>query len=248
MNPRSSRRFEYSRGRKSRGQRLRRLVRFVVLLFIAYLVVHTVFLQTIRQDSTTMTPTLARGDRLLTSPLVYGPRVRTFGWILPGLSEPRRGDLISLRPGFMQDVSTIRRLLNPVVRFATFERLRVDDGGVWRSAVQVKRIIGLPGDTVRMERFVVFVRPAGESSFVSEFELAARPYETSTDGLPQGWLGEDPFGDAMDRVVLGPDEYFVLGDSRAISIDSRHWGPVGEQAIHSRIIFRYWPLGQIGSP
>lgn len=195
-----------------------------------------------------MRPTLDRGDRLVVSPLVYGPRIRVFGWMLPGLSEPRRGDLVAIRPGFMGEASAIRRLANPVVRFVTLERARLDDGADWRSAVQVKRIIGLPGDTVRMERFVAFVRPSGEDRFVNELLLAERPYETSIQGVPDGWLGEDPFGDAMDEIVLGPDEYFVIGDNRAASLDSRHWGPIGEQAIHGRIIFRYWPLGQIGPP
>ena len=194
-----------------------------------------------------MAPTLEPGDRLMTSPLAYGPRIRAFGWILPGLSEPRRGDLVSLRPGFMEEASAVRRLANPLVRFTTVERVRLDDGADWRSAVQLKRIIGLPGDTVRMERFVVFVRPSGEDRFLSEFELAGRPYDVSTEGLPDGWRGEDPFGDAMDEIVLGPDEYFVVGDNRPLSIDSRHWGPVGEEAIHGRVIFRYWPLRQVGS-
>ncbi len=195
-----------------------------------------------------MAPALDRGDRLMVSPLLYGPRIRAFGWILPGFTEPRRGDLAAIRPGFMHEASALLRLANPVVRFTTVERARLDDGADWRSAVQVKRVIGLPGDTVRMERFVAFVRPGDEDRFISEFELAVRPYETSTQGLPDGWSGEDPFGDAMDEVVLGPDEYFVAVDNRALSIDSRHWGPVGEQAIHGRVIFRYWPLGQIGSP
>ncbi len=194
-----------------------------------------------------MAPTIESGDRLMASPLLYGPRIRAFGWILPGFTEPHRGDLVTIRPGFMEEASAIRRLANPVVRFATVERVRLDDGADWHSAVHVKRIIGLPGDTVRMERFVVFVRPSGEDGFLSEFELARRPYETSTEGLPDGWRGEDPFGDAMEEVVLGPDEYFVVGDDRALSIDSRHWGPIGERAIHGRVIFRYWPLRRIGS-
>lgn len=248
MISRSSRRYQNYRDRGSPGRRLGRFVKFVVVFFLVYLIIHTLFLQTLRHDSMTMAPTLDRGDRLMVSPLVYGPRIRAFGWILPGLADPRRGDLVAIRPGFMEEASPIRRLANPVVRFTTVERVRLDDGTDWRSAVQVKRIIGLPGDTVRMERFVVYVRPSGEDRFISEFELAGRQYETSTAGLPDGWHGEDPFGDAMDEVVLGLDEYFVVGDNRVISIDSRHWGPVGERAIHGRVIFRYWPLGRAGSP
>ncbi|MEE8441308.1 MAG: signal peptidase I [Spirochaetia bacterium] len=248
MFPRSSRRYLTYRDRGPGGRRPRRYVGFALSIILVYLTIHTLFLQTIRQDSTTMAPTLERGDRLMARPLVYGPRIRMVRWILPGLTEPHRGDLVAIRPGYMEEASAIRRFANPAVRFATLERVRLDDGADWRSAVQVKRLIGLPGDTVRMERFVAFVRPSGKDRFIHEFELAGRPYDTSTEGLPDGWRGEDPFGDAMDEVVLGPDDYFVIGDNRALSIDSRHWGPIGEQAIHGRIIFRYWPLDRLGRP
>ena len=248
MAPRSSRGYAFYRERGSQGRRLRRFVTFVVLLMVSYLSVHTIFLQTIRQDSETMMPTLAPKDRLMISPIVYGPRIRAFSWILPGFTEPARGDLVAIRPGFMDEPSAIRRLANPLVRFATFERFRLDDGGQWRSAFQVKRIVGVPGDTVRMERFVVYVRPSDANRFLSETELAVRPYETTVAGLPEGWRGEDPFGDAMEEVVLGPSEYFVIGDNRALSVDSRHWGPITEHSIHGRVIFRYWPLRRAGSP
>ena len=144
MVSRSSRRYQNYRDRGSPGRRLGRFGKFVVLFFLAYLVTHTLFLQTIRQDSATMAPTLERRDRLMVSPLLYGPRIRAFGWILPGFTEPRRGDLVAVRPGFMQEASALRRLANPVLRFTTVERARLDDGADWRSAVQVKRIIGLP--------------------------------------------------------------------------------------------------------
>ena len=139
----SSRRYVTYRDR-GRGGRWSRYVGFVVAFFLVYLTVHTLFLQTIRHDSVTMVPSLERGDRLFLSPLSYGPRIPALGWILPGLTGPRRGDLVAVRPGFMREASPLRRLANPLVRFATLERLRLDDGGEWRSALQVKRIIGLP--------------------------------------------------------------------------------------------------------
>jgi signal peptidase I len=248
MIPRSSGGYASYRERGPQGMRLRRVVTLVVLLIVSYLTVHALFLQTIRQDSDSMQPTLEPGDRLMMSPILYGPRLRAFGWVLPGFSEPKRGDLVAVRPGFMGETSAIRRLANPVVRFATVERSRLDEGDGWRSAIQLKRIVGIPGDTVRMERFAVYVRPSGADEFSSETDLAVRPYETTVEAVPEGWHGDDPFGGAMEEIVLGPGEYFVIGDNRALSVDSRHWGPIPEESIHGRIIFRYWPLGRAGAP
>jgi signal peptidase I len=247
MLARSSYRYESYRDRGIRGRRLRRALVLLIGLFILYMLVTTVFLKSVREDSIAMEPTLGPGNRVLASPILYGPRVDAFGWVLPGFSRPGRGDMVLVRPAYLQESRGIRRLVNPLLRFVTLEMVRSDDGGGWKSANQIKRIVGLPGDTVRVERFVAYVRPAGETRFVSEFELSSREYEITAPALPQGWAGDDPLGDAMGELTLGPDEYFVLGDNRERAIDSRHWGVLSERALKAKVIFRYWPPGRMGA-
>jgi signal peptidase I len=47
-------------------------------------------------------------------------------------------------------------------------------------------------------------------------------------------------------MVLGPQEYFVMGDHRSISSDSRDFGPVDRNLIYGKAVFVYWPMEQVG--
>ena len=86
----------------------------------------------------------------------------------------------------------------------------------------VKRVIGVPGDRVQIRNGTVFVngRALDES------------YLTSRDNSN------------MDQVVLQEGEYFVLGDNRRGSNDSRNWGPVPEVNILGKVWIIYWPLSK----
>ena len=84
----------------------------------------------------------------------------------------------------------------------------------------VKRVIGLPGDVVAMEDG--FVRVNGQT--------LEEPYLTVRDTSD------------LDTVELGEKEYFVLGDNRRGSNDSRNWGPVSEENILGKVWLVYWPL------
>lgn len=94
----------------------------------------------------------------------------------------------------------------------------------------VKRIIGLPGETIQIMQPDIFIN--GEK-------------------LEENY-GKDPItyaGIAEEPIVLGDDEYFLMGDNREISLDSRYEevGPVHQDMIEGRALFRVWPLSEFGT-
>jgi len=89
----------------------------------------------------------------------------------------------------------------------------------------VKRVVAVPGQTVEIRHGTVYV-----------------------DGVPL----EDPHppGRGRDEHMapqqMGPDEYFVIGDNRPYSSDSRDWGPVPLENIVGKVWVTYWPLSRLG--
>lgn len=96
----------------------------------------------------------------------------------------------------------------------------------------IKRIIGLPGETVELEdgRVKIINEDFPDGFFLDEFYLG--PQERST------WPNL--------KIILGPEEYFVLGDNRYFSSDSRVWGGLDERFIVGRAFFRVWPIQRLG--
>lgn len=91
----------------------------------------------------------------------------------------------------------------------------------------IKRIIGLPGERVIIEDGKISVlREAGNEPFFLHEEF---PFT------------KDPFTEGNVAMTLGKDEYFVLGDNRAQSFDSRRWGPLTRREIIGKVLLRIWP-------
>lgn len=88
----------------------------------------------------------------------------------------------------------------------------------------IKRVIGLPGDTVAIKKGKIYINDK-----VIDDEYA---YGETSD---------------YDKVTLGDDEYFILGDNRLISKDSRYFGPIKEKEIKGKIVFRLFPFTKIGT-
>lgn len=104
----------------------------------------------------------------------------------------------------------------------------------------IKRVIGLPGDTVSLENGRVFVTPP-EGNPVRIEEPYVRPQE---DGSASPTTCPRP--DCPLTWIVGDDEYFVMGDNRLSSQDSRVFGPVDQELILGRAWLRYFPLERIG--
>ncbi|MEK7610723.1 MAG: signal peptidase I [Patescibacteria group bacterium] len=90
----------------------------------------------------------------------------------------------------------------------------------------IKRVIGLPGETVEVRNGVVWIEQGGQQTALTENYLA-----TAEDNSPP--------------TTLGSKEYFVMGDNRPMSLDSRSWGPVNSRLITGRVLLRLLPLSEI---
>lgn len=95
----------------------------------------------------------------------------------------------------------------------------------------LKRLIGLPKETVKLKDGRVYIYN----------EEKPQGFVLNESYLPDGL---DTYG--INEVVLGKNEYFVLGDNRAFSLDSRSFGALDEHLIIGKVWIRGWPLSKIG--
>ncbi|HEV2103207.1 MAG TPA: signal peptidase I [Candidatus Acidoferrum sp.] len=96
-----------------------------------------------------------------------------------------------------------------------------------RSKSFIKRVIGLPGETVEIRRGMLYVNA----------QQVPEPY------VPPQYADITDFG----PIKVPKDSYFVMGDHRISSNDSRVFGPVASQFIYGRAVFAYWPVDHFGS-
>ena len=90
----------------------------------------------------------------------------------------------------------------------------------------IKRVIGMPGDRVE----------------VRDGNVIVNDHILVEDYVPQEYRDQSE----MRPTTIGPDEYFVLGDHRSSSNDSRTWGMVPRRYIYGKAVFIYWPLEKMG--
>ena len=177
------------------------LLETVALALLMFLLLQ-VSVRNYRVELSSMEATLFPKDRLVVNKLVYAhvdsesiDRLVPFVDIwdeqkeLFPFHEPRRGEVIVFR--YPQD---------PTRDF-------------------VKRVIGLPGETVEIHRGTVKIDGVAlEEPYLVERDLSS-----------------------LGPTLVPPESYFVIGDNRNGSSDSRHWGPVPLENIVGKVLVRYWP-------
>ena len=140
----------------------------------------------------------------------------------------------------------VGRIRNGTIRMGQRVSVVRDHTGRLTPRYMIKRVIAVPGDTVRMSQYVAYIKTAGSGDFVPEQELLGSSYAIRTEKLPQGWSEEMPFSGGLEPKTLDAGQYFVLGDNRPDSSDSRSWGPVESDRLLGKAIFRYWPAARGG--
>jgi len=176
--------------------------------------------------SGSMEKTLLVGDHLVVDRITLAPPTH---WMpLVHYREPRRGDIVVF--------------LKPVA----------DSNGEY--LFLVKRLIGIPGDHLHLRNGIVILNgvaqsqphaqpttPDNHTDFLDEFPSVA-PVATDDpgEGTPEAWAISFPSHIQDGDLVVPPGMYFMMGDNRHNSLDSRYWGFVPRENIIGRPLFNYW--------
>jgi signal peptidase I len=182
--------------------------------------------------SGSMENTLLVGDHLVVDQITLVPPAR---WMpLVHYREPRRGDIVVfLKPVFQPGLD------------------QLDGDGKPQYTILVKRLIGVPGDHIHLHNGIVILNgvaqpqpyaqpttPENYSEFLDEFP--AVPPNPQPGGATEAWAVDFPNHVVDGDLVVPPGMYFMMGDNRHDSLDSRFWGFVPRQNIMGRTLFNYW--------
>lgn len=183
-------------------------------IFLVVLILRAFIVEPFRIPSASMMPTLLIGDFILVNKYDYGIRLPVFNTKVIQYKEPKRGDIIVFR--YPED---------PSVPY-------------------IKRVIGVPGDHVvyRDKKLYINGEPMKQETLGT--------YYTQGTGL-NSWLQEDlgrveheilvnPYRNLHndeEEIIVPPGNYFVMGDNRDNSRDSRYWGFVPEENLVGKAFF-----------
>jgi len=198
---------------------------FPVILIV--LILRSFIVEPFRIPSNSMMPTLLTGDFILVNKFSYGIRLPVLNTKIIGVSEPERGDVV-----------VFRYPKNPSIDY-------------------IKRVVGLPGDQIRYKNKQLYINT----------KLIKQDFKGTYEGVGSGIMmtGANLFAEQLDKAnheilidsrrqmremnfTIPEGQYFVMGDNRDNSNDSRFWGTVPEKNLVGKafLIWMNWDSAEDG--
>jgi signal peptidase I len=181
-----------------------------------------------------MVPTIDIGDHLFAVKFFYGAKVPMTKWRLPAIRSPRRGDVVVFESPFYEKPNVFVQVFNPVLYTLTLGFATLDK----QPKFYVKRCMGVPGNVVQIIGKNVYVDGELVEGWWADYHSDPTIIPPGDDLINQ----RDYFG----PVTVPEDSYFMMGDNRDESYDSRFWGFVERGDIYGKALVRVWPLRGMG--
>ena len=205
------------------GERTMGWIKSIAAALVLWLLLRTMLVGAFHITSGSMERTLLVGDVLFVNKALYGAEVPLTNKHLPAFRQPRRGDVV------------------------------VFDSAEEPGLTVVKRIIGVPWDTIEMRDNVVLINgtPLDEPHTV----VTSQPGDPA-DAKMRAWqlryfIGEDPshYVPSLKNwgpLAVPPDSFLMMGDNRDFSYDSRYWGFLGRDRIMGKALIVYYSYDKNG--
>jgi signal peptidase I len=214
---------EKSKQEKSLSRTSWEWAKSLAVALVIWYVLTTILIQAFRIPSGSMENTLLIGDFLFVNKALYGAEVPLIKKRLPAVREPRRLDIV------------------------VFDS--VEEPGV----SVVKRIVGMPGDTLSMASNVIHINgQALDEGYAVRSRELADPEDPKMRSWQRRYLvarTPDSYRPSLKTwgpLVVPADSFFVMGDNRDNSYDSRYWGFLGRDRIRGRPLFVYYSYNKNG--
>lgn len=214
---------EGERPRKSAAQSAREWTKSLAIALVIWFFLRALLIEAFRIPSGSMENTLLVGDFLFVNKALYGAEIPIVKTRLPAFEEPERSDIVVFRSPEQPGINV------------------------------VKRIVGMPDDTLHMERDVLYLN--GEP-LPEPYTVRGDPLNDPDDPRMRAWqvnylIRRDPraYRPTLKNwgpIVVPPDSFFVMGDNRENSLDSRYWGFLGRDRIAGRPMFIYFSYDKTG--
>jgi signal peptidase I len=193
-------------------------IKSLAIALVIWFVLRTLLIEAFRIPSSSMERTLLVGDFLFVNKALYGAELPLIHTHLPAFREPRLDDIV------------------------------VFDSRTEAGVKVVKRVVGMPGDTLQMKNAILYRN--GIAQHEPYIEHVDSLGDTSAPEMRQWQLGfvlpsvnKDTYRPTRDNwgpLAVPAGKYFVMGDNRDNSYDSRYWGFVGRDVIRGRPLFIYY--------
>lgn len=199
-------------------------IKSIAVALVIWVVVRSLLVEAFRIPSGSMENTLLIGDFLFVNKTLYGAEIPLSRKRLPAIREPRRLDIV-------------------VFRSVTEDGMNV-----------VKRVVGMPGDTISMKNRVLHIngKPQDEPYVIHTDPLADpefpefRPWQVKYLVRGVNPATYRPTLKNWGPLVVPADSFMVMGDNRDSSLDSRYWGFLGRDRIRGRPLVIYYSYNRDG--
>lgn len=198
--------------KKSIGREILEWVFLIITAFILASIIQSELFALTEVNMSSMRDTLVQGDKLIMSKLAYVGK------------EPERGDIII----FLRNEPVDGIIGRAKIYISDIQlKLRKE----YRGNRLIKRVIGVPGDTVEIIDNVLYVNGQAQTESYARVD----PYANIV------------LNGSMEKITIPEGKLFVLGDNRGESLDSRSFGLIDLSWVEGKAIFRLFPLDKIGS-
>ena len=224
--------YEYaSDWKREHDSKIFKVVVAVIIVFLVLTAINNFVLYPVMLKSSSMSPNIEKGNSVFVTPLV---------------KNPKRGDTILVQNVKSKVLHRKEKILSQLLSFITARRFYPYlNRSKMAETADVRRVVGMPGDTIYMRDYVLYIKPADQTHFLTEFELIPKQYSVQIFSIPVMWDTSLGAIGSFDEIKLGNGEYFVLSDNRVEGTDSRLWGPTTADRIKGRVLLSYFPLNRI---